>query len=117
MYGYKEPSLQDRQAIARGAKDRALAHLRARPAVDPAELAFRLERQVKKDEALAIKRADAHFAKASQNKANKEAAALNVQIAETKAAEDLKRATPQTAEELKAARDIRYAARKARKGK
>jgi hypothetical protein len=117
MYGYKEPSLQDRQAIARGAKERALAHLRARPAMDPAELAMRAERQAQKDESLAAKRADAQFAKASRSEAKKEASALKELTAQNKAADELAKATPQTTSELKAARDARYAARKARKGK
>lgn len=107
MYGYKEPSLQDRQAIARKAKDKALAHMRARPAIDPAELALRLERQTKKEEALAVKRADAQFAKATENEVHKAATALKLAKEEAKA----------SPEALKAARDLRYAARKARKGK
>lgn len=117
MYGYKEPSLQDRQTVARKAKEKALAHLRARPAIDPAELAFRLERQAKKDEALAVKRADAQFAQASEIAAEKVASADKLQKAEESAARDLHAALPATLEDLKAARDLRYAARKARKGK
>jgi hypothetical protein len=117
MYGYKEPSLQDRQAIARKAKEKALAYMRAKPAVDPAELAFRLERQAKKDEALAIKRADAQFALATENEARKADAAMKIQQAEARAARDLNSSMPATLEKLKAARDQRYAARKARKGK
>lgn len=116
MYGYKEPSLKDRQAIARSARERALAHLRARPARDPSELAQRAERQAQKDEILAAKRADAQFARASRNEAKKEASALKVLTAQSKAADELAKATPQSASELKAARDARYAARKARKG-
>jgi hypothetical protein len=117
MYGYKEPSLQDRQTVARKAKEKALAQLRARPAIDPAELALRAERQAVKDEALAVKRADAQFAQASEIAAGKVAAAEKLQAAEENAARDLKAASPATIEELKAARDLRYAARKARKGK
>lgn len=116
MYGYKEPSLQDRQAIARKAKEKALAHMRARPPADPAELAFRLERQAKKEEALAVKRADAQFALATENEAKKADAAMKVLKAEAKAARDLSVSMPATLEKLKAARDQRYAARKARKG-
>ena len=117
MYGYKEPSLQDRQAVARKAKEKALAHMRARPAIDPAELALRLERQAQKDEALAVKRADAQFAQASENEAKKAASVIKLQQAVDKAARDTKAALPSTLQDLKAARDLRYAARKARKGK
>lgn len=110
MFGYKEPSLQDRQAVARAAKEKALAKLRARPAVDPAEMAQRLERQAQKDQALAANRAEAQAAKAAAIAAKKQAAA-------EKAAQDLVEARPLTAEEQKAARDKRYADRKARKGR
>lgn len=117
MYGYKEPSLQDRQTIARKAKEKALAHLRARPAIDPAELAFRIERQAQKDEALAVKRADAQFAQAAEIAASKVASAAKQQKRDEIDAQDLKAALPATPEELKVARDLRYAARKARKVK
>ncbi|MCC2602768.1 DUF6481 family protein [Sphingopyxis yananensis] len=117
MHGYKEPTLQDRQAIARSAKDKALAQLRARPAIDPAEKALRMERQAQKDEALAAKRADAQFAKAAQSEARKEAAAVKAEATKQQMAREIQKIAPRTPLELKAARDLRYAARQARKGK
>ncbi|MFD2134813.1 DUF6481 family protein [Novosphingobium resinovorum] len=110
MSSYKAPSFQDRIAAAGSARQKALDALRAKPPVDAALIAERRRAQEVRDEADAKKRA-----------AKAEALALaKAEKAERKAAEEaaaaLKaaRLTPAAAE-MKAARDARYAARKARK--
>lgn len=115
MNGYKEPSFQDRQSIARGAKEKALAQLLSRPVIDPSKVAQRLDAQAKKNEALANKRAAVQLTNVSRIAAKKAAAALKLQDNSTKE-QDLEKKSLQTDMELKAARDKRYAARKARKG-
>ena len=100
--GYKDPSYQDRAKSALEAKQKALDQLRAKPAADPAALAERAARRSEKDAAEAAKRAER---KAAQEQAKAEKAAA----AKARAAPVL------TDEERKAARDARYAARKARK--
>ncbi|TCM20444.1 hypothetical protein EDF56_102105 [Novosphingobium sp. PhB165] len=98
MAGYKEPGFQDRVAAASAARAKALAQLKAKPAVDPAVLAERAEKAREREE-LRAKRA-AERAEAKRIAEAAKAAAIVV---------------PPTEAELKAARDARYAARKARK--
>ena len=97
-------SFQDRAAQAAEAKQKALEQYRARPPIDEKLAAERIaageERATAKAEKAATKKAD--------RKASDEAAAAD---AEAKAAA----AAPKSEEEKKAARDARYAARKARK--
>lgn len=100
--GYKDPAFQDRIASAAAAKQRALDRLKAKPQPTEAELAERAAAREAKERAEADKRA----AKLAARQAEKEAAEA------AKAA--MIKAKP-TAEELKAARDARYAARKGRK--
>ena len=97
-------TFQDRAAQAAEAKRKALEQYRAKPPVDESQAAERLaagqQRAAAKAEKAATKKAD--------RKASDEAAAV---AAEAKAAA----AAPRSEEELKAARDARYAARKARR--
>lgn len=115
MASFKHPSFQDRQASAEKARQRALDQLKAKPPVDPAVLAQQRHERELREQALADERA----AKAKANAAVKaERAAIKAaELAEAEAAAALKaaRLKPASPEEMKAARDARYAARKARK--
>ncbi|WP_310468136.1 DUF6481 family protein [Sphingomonas sp.] len=93
---YKD-SFQDRIGNAAAAREKALAGLRAKPPVDPKVVAERIERKAHRDAR------DAE--KAQAKKAARDAAAA------AKAAV----APPPSEEERKAARDAKYAARRARK--
>lgn len=118
MRGYKEPSFQDRMAIAQSAKTKALAQLNSKAPLDPAEQARRMASRTAKDEAQQVKRAAAQEAKKAAQAA-KEAGQRAKQDEDRLAAETLLAAparVPSEAE-LKTARDLRYAARKARKGR
>lgn len=119
---YKEPSFQDRTAAAAKAKQKALELLRAKPAVDPAELEARRKVQEERDRAVAAERAakaEALAAVKAEKLAKKQAEAQRQAEEQAAAAEAaaLKEARlkPPSAAEMKAARDARYAARKARK--
>lgn len=102
MSGYKDPAFQDRIALAAAARQKALDKLKAKPPVDEAVLAERRAAREAKEAAEVEKRAARKLAM-EQAKAEKEAAK--------------KAAAPvvKTAEEMKAARDARYAARKKNK--
>jgi hypothetical protein len=114
LASFKDPSFQDRVASARQAKQKALDQLKAMPPVDEAlmaalrqerearELALQKERTAKAQERAAAK----------AEKASNKAAALAA--AEAAAALKAARLRPSSPEEMKAARDARYAARKAR---
>ena len=99
------PTFQDRVASAAQAKQKALDQLRAKPPLDEAAVAARLEARLARE------------AREVEKRAAKEAA--RKEIADRKAAEAAEAAAsakPQlTEEERKAARDARYAARKNRK--
>lgn len=113
IQGYKEPGYQDRVAIAQSAKNKALAQMKSRQPIDPAERARRIAHQAAKDEAQRIKRVAAQEAKeavqAAQQMANREQDRLSAEMALAAQPRVL------TEAELKSARDLRYAARKARK--
>ncbi len=115
MASYKDPSFQDRQASAKKAKQKALDQLKAKPPVDEALMAERREAREDREQAVTQARAAKaeHKAAAKAEKAAVEAA----QEAEAAAVAALKavRLTPPSAADMKAARDARYAARKARK--
>ena len=116
MQGYKEPSFQDRMAVAQNAKNKTLAKLNSRAPVDPAERARRVANQAAKDEAQRIKRAAVQEAKKTAQ-ATKESEQL-AQREEARLAAETALAEPprvQDEAELKSARDARYAARKARR--
>ena len=99
MKSYKDPSFQDRAGQAAAAKQNALERLRNKPPVDEAALA----------EKRAAKKAAEDAEKAAKLAAEE---AERVAQAEREAAA---RISMPTQAELKAARDARYAARKARK--
>jgi hypothetical protein len=102
MSSYKEPSFQERAALAAKARDAALAKLRAKPAVDEAVLAARREAAAAKEAAVIKASQERAAARAAEKIAKKE------RIVEAVVLDDA---------ELKAARDARYAARKSRAGK
>ncbi len=110
MQGYKEPSFQERMAVAQSAKNKALKQLKSRAPIDPAERARRLANQAAKDEAQRIKRAAAQAAKRAAQAAREDEQ-------HAKCEQERLAAAPRVVDEaeLKAARDARYAARKARK--
>lgn len=95
---FKSPSFQDRIGSAAEAKKKALEQLRSRPAVDEKVLAERRAKSLERDKRQADKAAAKKAAKAA--KAAEAAAAVAAQPTEA---------------DRKAARDARYAARKARK--
>ena len=97
-------SFQDRAVQAAEAKEKALERYRSRPPVDEKTAAERI--------AAGQEREAAKAHKAATKKADKKAAA---EAAASDAAAKAAAAAPKTEAELKAARDARYAARKARK--
>lgn len=110
MSSYKEPSFQERTALATKAKQAAVAQLRTKRPVDGATLKDR--------------RVAAEARAAAQEKMRKEKLAAR----DLKKAQKLEQAKmnasaielappPMTAEEQKAVRDEKYAARKSRAGK
>jgi len=105
MAGYKEPGFQDRVAAAAKAREAALAKLKAKPPVDPAVVAARIEKEREREAALAEK--------AAQRIAERAARAEAAELAKAKALAAI--VPPPTEAEKKAARDAKYAARKARK--
>lgn len=116
MQGYKEPSYQDRMAIAQSAKNKALAQMSSRPAIDPAEKARRIANQAAKDEAQRVKRVAAQEAKQAAHAAKEAEQMAQLDQARLSAEMELVAQPPILTEaDLKAARDLRYAARKARK--
>ncbi len=70
MAAYKNPTFQERAALAAEAKQKALEKLKARPPIDPAVLAerqaARLAREAKEAEARAAKKAAIEQAKADK---------------------------------------------------
>lgn len=97
MAGYKEPGFQERVAAAAKARESALARLKAKPAPDPAVLAERAAKAREREAARAQRAAER--AEARKLAQAEKAAAI---------------AAVPTEAERKAARDKRYAARKAR---
>ena len=114
MASFKDPSFQDRIASARKAKQVALDQLKAMPPVDEALMAALREEREARERALQEERA----AKAQERAAAKAEKASNkaAELAAAEASADLKaaRLKPSSPEEMKAARDARYAARQAR---
>jgi Family of unknown function (DUF6481) len=102
MASYKDPTFQERTALAQAARAKALAKLAAKPAPD-AELMEQRKAARLAREAAAAEKSAARKAAIAQAKADKAAAALAAVV------------TPPSEAELKAARDERYAARKKRK--
>lgn len=115
MPSFKDPSLKDRLASAGDAKQKALDRLKAKPPVDEALMAERRRAWEAREQALAVERAEKTRVQTAA-KAEK-AAAKAAELAAIEAAAALKaaRLKPATPAEMKAARDARYAARKAQR--
>lgn len=115
MAAFKAPDFNQRAAAARDAKQQALEKLRNKPAPDPAVVAERQAARAAREAAEAERRA-AKAAEIQAAKAAKEQAKADALAAAQAAAEAAKPKAPNlpTPAELKAARDARYAARKAR---
>jgi hypothetical protein len=111
MASYKAPDFQDRLASATAAKQKALAQLRAKPPVDEAALAERRQKAEARAAKLAAKQAEKRAAKEEAARL----AAEQIEATQANAAEATNARPPLTEAERKAARDARYAARKARK--
>lgn len=110
MPSFKEPSFQDRAALAAKAKEAALAKLRAKPPVDEAVAAARREAEAAR--AAALK--EASEAKRLAREAEK---AAKLERKEAEAAALAAKSPVLTEEEKAAARAAKYAARKSRVGK
>lgn len=115
MPAFNDTSFQDRVASAAKAKQKALDRLKAMPRVDEEVLAERRKAREAREQALAEK--SAAKAKAIADAKAEKAAAKATALADAEAAAALKaaRLKPASQAEMKAARDARYAARKARK--
>ncbi|MFN3725552.1 MAG: DUF6481 family protein [Allosphingosinicella sp.] len=113
MAGYKSPDFNERMAAARAAKERALDKLRNKPAPEPGVIAERQAARAARDAAAAERRAERQRA-AEEAKKTKAAAKSPKPEAKGGGERSPAPALP-TEAELKAARDARYAARKARK--
>ena len=114
---FKDPSFQDRVASASKAKQKALDHLKAQPPVDQALMTTRRQERETRERAL-----EEEWAAKAQEKAAAKAEkaflkATELAAAEAAAALKAARLKPSSPEELKAARDARYAARQARAGR
>jgi len=109
MAGYKQPTFQERAALAAKAKQAALETLRAKPPLDEAVVAERRAARLAREEAQAKVRAEKLAEREREREARKARAA--------EAAASAKGAPPLTEAEQKAARDARYAARKGRVGR
>ena len=114
---FKDPSFQDRVASANKVKQKALDQLKAKPPVDQQLIATRREERETVERTLGQEWAGKAREKAAAKaeKASLRAAALVA--AEAAAALKAARLKPPSPEEMKAARDARYAARKARAGR
>jgi hypothetical protein len=109
MPPFKQPTFQERAALAAKAKQAALEKMRAKPPLDETVVAERRAARIAREEA--------------QAKAREEKIASRERDKEAKKAEAAEAAVPANAPvqlteaEKKAARDARYAARKGRLGK
>lgn len=110
--GFKNPTFSDRANASAAAKRALLERHKAAPKRDPAELAAAKERHLVREAQVAAARELAKSDKETSALAAQETAAAKAQAA----ADAAKAALPKvpTQAELKAARDARYAARKAR---
>ncbi len=109
MPSFKQPTFQERTALAAKAKQAALEKLRAKPPVDEAMLAERRAAALAREAAAKIAR-EGKLAARELEKARKEAEKAE-RIAATPVPQVL------SEEEQKAIRDAKYAARKNRVGK
>jgi len=112
---FKDPTFQDRVASAGKAKQKALDQLKAKPPVDEALMAKRREEREVREQAVQEERTARAEANAAAKAEKASIKAAELQAAEAAAALKAARLKPASPEEMKAARDARYAARKARK--
>jgi hypothetical protein len=117
LASFKAPSFQDRVASAKDAKQKALDQLKAIPQADPALMAARRQEGEARERALQEERAAKALEKAAAKAEKASDKAAQVAAAEAAAALKAARLKPSSPEEMKAARDARYAARKARTGR
>jgi len=111
--GFKNPTFSERAEASAAAKRALLERHKAAPKPDPVELAAANERRLKREADAAATREQARAAKYAAARAAEEEATAAAN-AVTQAAKAAQPKLP-TQAELKAARDARYAARKARK--
>jgi Family of unknown function (DUF6481) len=107
---FKQPTFQERAALAAKAKQAALDKLKAKPPVDDAVIEQRRQARLAREAAAAAARAEKIAARELEKVRKLEEAAA-------KAAAAPKPPVPLTPEEQKAIRDAKYAARKNRLGK
>src|SRR5690606_11885081 len=111
--GFNDPTFSERADASAAAKRALLERHKAAPKPDPVELAAANGRRRKREAAAAAPREQARAAKNAAARAAEEEASAAAD-AVTRAAKAAQPKLP-TQAELKAARDARYAARKARK--
>jgi hypothetical protein len=120
MKGYKEKTFGDRLSAASAAREAALAKFRARPAADDPEVIRRREERLAIARAREARAAERAAIKEAEAKARAEREAVEKAEREARerreAVEKVIREAAEAAER-KAARDARYAARKARQAK
>jgi hypothetical protein len=116
MANFKAPDFNERTAAAQAARESALEKLRSKAAPDAALIAERQAKRVERERAATERRA-ARLSAAAEAKAARSAEqkALLAEVAPEAIVEERKERPTLTPEEQKAARDARYAARKARK--
>ena len=110
MTAYKAPDFNERAALSRQAKQKALDKLRAKPAASEEEIAAKKAARLEREEAEAEKR---RAKRAAEQEAKAEEARKAAE-AKAKLAEAQKSSVMSEADK-KSERDARYAARKARK--
>jgi hypothetical protein len=118
--GFKNPDFNDRATASAAAKLALIERHKSAPKPDAEELAAANARRLAREEAVKAKREQAKADKEAAARAAEEAARAAEEAAAEQArlaAEAAKAAQPKlpTQAELKAARDARYAARKARR--
>lgn len=108
MAGYKAPDFNERAAASRAAKQSALDMLRNKAPPDPAVAAERQATRAARDTAATERRA-------ARQRAARDAEAAKSAAQEGEPEAPSRQSPSRSQAELKAARDARYAARKARK--
>jgi hypothetical protein len=114
LASFRDPSFQDRVASARKAKQKALDQLKAMPPADEALMAGRRKEREARERVLQEERTAKAQERAAANAEKTANKAAELAAAEAAAALKAARLKPSSAEEMKAARDARYAARKAK---
>ena len=115
MASFKDPSFQDRAAAAAKARQSALDRLKSKAPPDPEKMAELRAAWEAEQQALAEERRAKSEARAAAKAEQAATKAADAERAHAAAALKAARLKPASAEEMKAARDARYAARKARK--